>query len=85
MQDSTTWVGMDVHKGNIVTVSISGDSGTVMTRWETPNTTKGKERLAGRITGLGKARCVYEFNSLSLISALFSPVCSQPNQMLPVG
>jgi hypothetical protein len=51
---------MDVHKENIVTVSISGDSGTVMTRWETPNTTKGKERLAGRITGLGKARCVYE-------------------------
>lgn len=60
MSNSTTWVGMDVHKENIVTVSISGDSGTVMTRWETPNTAKGKERLAGRIAGLGKARCVYE-------------------------
>jgi hypothetical protein len=49
---------MDVHKENIVTVIVSGDSGTVMTRWETPNTTKGKERLAARIAGLGKARCV---------------------------
>ena len=28
MSDSTTWAGMDVHKENIVTVSISGDSGT---------------------------------------------------------
>src|SRR5659263_121831 len=60
MSNSITWVGMDVHKENIVTVSISGDSGTVMTRWETPNTAKGKERLAARIAGLGKARCVYE-------------------------
>ena len=60
MSDSTTWVGMDVHKENIVTVSISGDSGTVMTRWETPNTAKGKERLAAHLAGLGKARCVYE-------------------------
>jgi hypothetical protein len=49
---------MDVHKENIVTVSISGDSGTVMTRWETPNTAKGKERLAGRIAGLGKGNGV---------------------------
>ena len=46
MSNSTTWAGMDVHKENIVTVSISGDSGTVMTRWETPSTAKGKERLA---------------------------------------
>ncbi len=51
MSNSTTWVGMDVHKENIVTVSISGDSGTVMTRWETPNTAKGKERLAAGIAG----------------------------------
>ena len=58
MSDSTTWVGMDVHKENIVIVSISGDSGTVMARWETPNKAKGKERLAARITGLGKARRV---------------------------
>ena len=59
MTDSITWVGMDVHKENILTVSVSGDSGTVMARWETPNTAKGKERLAARIAGLGK-RCVYE-------------------------
>jgi hypothetical protein len=58
MSDSTTWGGMDAHKENIVTVSISGDSGTVMTRWETPNTAKGKERLAGRIAGLGKGNGV---------------------------
>ena len=56
MSNSTTWVGMDVHKENILSVSISGDSGAVTARWETPNTTKGKERLAT----LGKARCVYE-------------------------
>lgn len=42
MSDSTTWGEMDVHKEIIVTVSISGDSGTVMTRWETPDTVKGK-------------------------------------------
>jgi len=60
MSDSTTWVGMDVHKENIVTVSISGDSGTRMTRRETTNTAKGKERLAARIAGLGKARRIYE-------------------------
>ena len=60
MTDSITWVGMGVHKENILTVSVSGDSGTVLARWETPNTAKGKERLAARIAGLGKARCVYE-------------------------
>jgi len=32
MTDSITWVGMDVHKENILTVSVSGDSGTVMAR-----------------------------------------------------
>jgi len=48
MTDSITWAGMDVHKENILTVSVSGESGTVMARWETPNTAKGKERLAAR-------------------------------------
>ena len=60
MMDSTTWVGMDVHKESILSVSVAGDSGAVISRWETPNTAKGKERLAARIAGLGKARCVYE-------------------------
>jgi hypothetical protein len=45
MSDSTTWGGMDAHKENIVTVSISGDSGTVMTRWETPNLWKESARV----------------------------------------
>jgi transposase len=51
---------MDVHMENILSVSVSGDSGTVIARWETPNTAKGKARLAGRIAALGKARCIYE-------------------------
>lgn len=60
MLDSTTWVGMDVHKENILSVSVAGDSGAVISRWETPNTLKGKERLAARLAGMGRIRCVYE-------------------------
>lgn len=60
MTDSITWVGMDVHKENILSVALSGDSGAVTTRWETTNTGKGKERLAARLAGMGNVRCVYE-------------------------
>lgn len=60
MTDSTTWVGMDVHKENILNVAVAGDSGAVTHRWETPNTAKGKERLAARLAGFGTIRCVYE-------------------------
>jgi len=60
MQNSTTWVGMDVHKESILAVAIAGDSGAVTARWETPNTAKGKGRLATRLAGLGKTRCAYE-------------------------
>ena len=60
MHDSITWIGMDVHKESILAVAVSGNAGTVTARWETPNTTKGKERLATRLSGLGKTRCVYE-------------------------
>jgi transposase len=60
MPNSTTWVGMDVHKESILAVAIAGDSGAVMARWETPNTAKGMGRLATRLAGLGTPRCVYE-------------------------
>ena len=59
MSNSTTWIGMDVHKERIHVVAVNG-AGHTEARWETPNTTKGKGRLATRLAGLGKARCVYE-------------------------
>ena len=41
MSNSTTWVGMDVHKESIVVAAVSG-TGATTARWETPNTSKGK-------------------------------------------
>lgn len=60
MQNSITWVGMDVHKENILSAGVAGDSGAVTTRFETSNTPKGKDRLAARLAGMGNVRCVYE-------------------------
>jgi len=59
MHDSITWIGMDVHKERIHVVAVN-EAGHTESRWEAPNTTKGKERLATRLAGLGKARCAYE-------------------------
>src|SRR3990172_7553662 len=59
MHDSTTWVGMDVHKESIVVAAVNG-AGTVAARWETPNTSKGKDRLAKRLSEFGTVRCAYE-------------------------
>lgn len=59
MSNSTTWIGMDVHKERIHVVAVN-EAGHTEARWETPNTAKGKGRLATRLAGLGKARCVYE-------------------------
>jgi len=59
MHDSTTWVGMDVHKESIVVAAVNG-AGTVAARWETPNTSKGKDRLATRLSEFGTVRCAYE-------------------------
>ncbi len=59
MHDSITWIGMDVHKENIVVAAVSG-TGAMAARWETPNTPKGKERLAKRLSELGTVRCAYE-------------------------
>jgi len=59
MHDSITWVGMDVHKESIVVAAVNGAGGTAA-RWETPNTLKGKERLAKRLSEFGMIRCAYE-------------------------
>lgn len=60
MSNSITWVGMDVHKEGILAVAVAGASGAITARWETPNTARGKGRLATRLAGLGNIRCVYE-------------------------
>ncbi len=60
MHDSITWVGMDVHRESIQSASVCGDTGAVTARWETPNTAKGKERLAARLAQQGTVQCVYE-------------------------
>ena len=60
MHDSITWVGMDVHAESIAVAAIRGDSETLLSRWDTPNTRKGLERLVERFGELGEVRCVYE-------------------------
>lgn len=59
MHDSITWIGMDVHKENIVVTAVNG-AGATTARWETPNTSKGKDRLAKRLSEFGTIRCAYE-------------------------
>jgi transposase len=59
MADSITWVGLDVHKENIVAVAIGRD-GSHQGRFEMTNSPKGKERLLARLTGFPKVRCAYE-------------------------
>ena len=59
MSNSTTWIGMDVHKESIVVAAVNG-AGGMAARWETPNTLKGKERLAKRLSEFGTVRCAYE-------------------------
>lgn len=56
MSNSITWIGMDVHKEHIVVAAVSG-AGATAARWETPNTLKGKERLARRLAEFGAVRC----------------------------
>lgn len=60
MHDSTTWVGMDVHKENLAIAAVAGAGGNVIDRWDVPNTTKGRQRLVLRLRELGSPRCVYE-------------------------
>jgi transposase len=59
MHDSTTWIGMDVHKESILVAAVNG-AGATAARWEAPNTLKGKERLAKRLSEFGTIRCAYE-------------------------
>src|SRR3989337_1101160 len=58
MHDSTTWIGMDVHKESILVAAVNG-AGATAARWEAPNTLKGKERLAKRLSEFGTIRCAY--------------------------
>jgi transposase len=60
MNDSSTWVGMDVHKDNLVVAAVSGASGSVVWRCEYPNTDKGLRRLAAQLKRSDSPRCVYE-------------------------
>ncbi len=60
MQNSITWVGMDVHAENIVLAALRDSSDTILFRAEFPNTPKGRERLAGRLAEKAPVRCVYE-------------------------
>ena len=39
MHDSTTGIGMDVHKESILVAAVNG-AGATAARWETPNTAK---------------------------------------------
>jgi transposase len=60
MQNSITWVGMDVHAETIVLAALRDSSDAVLFRAEFPNTPKGRERLAGRLAENAPVRCVYE-------------------------
>jgi transposase len=59
MHDSITWIGLDVHKESIIVAAVNG-AGATATRWEAPNTVKGKERLAKRLSEFGTMQCAYE-------------------------
>ena len=52
MQNSITWVGMDVHAENIVLAAVRDSSDMVLFRAEFPNTPKGCERLAEKLARL---------------------------------
>lgn len=60
MNDSITWVGMDVHKDSLVVAAVNGASGHVDWRCEYPNTDKGLRRLAAQLKRSASPRCVYE-------------------------
>ncbi|MEK7994263.1 MAG: transposase, partial [Planctomycetota bacterium] len=59
MHDSITRIGMGVHKESIHVAAVNG-AGETAARWESPNTLKGKERLAKRLSEWGTLRCAYE-------------------------
>ncbi len=60
MDDSITWVGMDVHKDSLVVAAVEGDTGNVAWRSEYASTDKGLGRLAAQLKKTGSVRCVYE-------------------------
>ena len=63
MNDSITWVGMDVHKDSLVVAALNGETGNVDWRSEYPNTDKGIRRLASQLKKTDSPRCVYEAGS----------------------
>lgn len=63
MNDSNTWVGMDVHKDSLVVAALNGKTGNVDWRCEYPNTDKGMRRLVSQLKKTDSPRCVYEAGS----------------------
>lgn len=60
MNDSITWVGMDVHKDSLVVAALDGETGNPVWRGEYPNTDKGMRRLVAQLKKSDSPRCVYE-------------------------
>jgi transposase len=60
MNDSNTWVGMDVHKDSLVVAALHGGTGNLAWRTEYPNTDQGLRRLAAQLKKTPSPRCVYE-------------------------
>lgn len=59
MDDSTTWVGLDVHKESIWMVAV-GSGQQVRDRGEFGNNARGLGRLVRRLKPFGSVRCAYE-------------------------
>jgi transposase len=60
MNDSITWVGMDVHKDSLVVAAVDGKSGSLLWRAEYPNSDKGVRRLVVQLKKSDSPRSVYE-------------------------
>lgn len=59
MQNSSTWVGLDVHKENIV-MAVLGQNGKDLWKFQMQNSSKGKERLLARLAEFPGVHCAYE-------------------------
>ena len=58
-QENCTWVGMDVHKKNIV-VALMAATGSELEAWEVPNNRQGVRRLIKKLKAKQSVRCCYE-------------------------
>jgi transposase len=59
MANSITWVGLDVHKESII-AAVVGSDGSLLGRFETTNSPKGKDRLIARMKTFPGVQCAYE-------------------------